>query len=1656
MTSMKKSDNKNISIANKTWKSIIALILAFIMVFGVIAPVVASAAETSYSSQLGTNKALGSPLLNDNFQYEDWNKWEMVTFGVFISNFVQPMIDDYETAFTNNSRGSAGKGKEALVFGSGTDSVGTKSLEGMLRYAISAQKNGAKPLSVRYITRETGKDNVVEDWKAATTDDLLIYNKAMFSRTPIEGVDGPIIESTKNVSVGDTTVKTIKKSKLCEIAVEGESEGQYEIIFDWANPWDAQVMGAWISRIYNSKYYKQAEKNLIGAIEAEAPLYMDSFGNICVKYDNRFIVVIPSAVNCHIYKTERYNLINSIILNDSYVNMTPSVLTNSLFINDQGGIDTTNDKLKDGAVLVYFDTNSLFANYADNVDADDSKLNWGSALLKILNSTLKGDASQNEMGINISIIGAARAEGIFNSRYGDSSMSKLSQDIATCGPLIAATYPTNYRKAINTMLYTDKGEFPLFGDPTYVSIGKSTVSSTTGPLGAILVHSMMSYIDGSSSAQSGVDIKPQKELRAELSRLNTQKEVAEWFWFANGKDSEVSTLMINSLVSGLNGAVVCKDSADFGQVKAKASTLKLSELNKYMQYQRGKTHLSISESVDTDSDSLSRILKINGHNSSMAGAMNALNIKEGTEFALWTRQVYMTYLKWFGIIGSREHNFNTVIFKETSDILKVKPEEITDGAYKTKEEKEAEVLDYTYLMLDPERGREYRSNILMNWLSDFVYRTYHNMVYGDSISYDNGTSGTRIASGFLHMESYSENFMTSAFLENFGKIAIIGIGIMILAIIVTCILFNKSFAWLGVSVVMIINIIIMIPMVGEITPYVANNIVQNMFSDKMTYWAMAESIANFKLEQDLAETNESGVSSGLTTSDFIKMLNIVYLDRSIMLKTDISKKITEDTNGIVEDIQNLQSARWLLPTIIRQFSASDGSANYVYQQLGDVYDNVSNMYWVYKPEDKLNVISDKANITNDAVPIDTSLSNKQALYEAYKDTSMDATRAQDDEYLERTVNTLDIDYGDDPYLDFTWNSVSRAKPDEQLPHTGFYLIEGINVLDPMGDFQAVIDNPENYVVSTDAFIEAANHLEQVADAYKPTKEGAKTEYGYLWTTENLMHYFYMAVKDQFESGKTVAGLAGDLQGFYQVSPETGYEERNSFMHYRTSGDVRDIADMEELFTNVIPYMYTIQLLAGGSDGESGILKDSKMNQYELYSEMNESWLFRCNWATKLMEGRDLIRPTTVRDFNGNKYQVENPMLPSCYPEERPMVFSEAEQKAKGISDADLTVPEIKIIRVNKEIEKKWTLLLNYVNSADISSEVFYRQMATDALLEFNKEFSPDRLINGSKALYPTSLDLRNISFDSVMKLLMINSTRDASLIYGDTMKQVVETSDFLSMILLLLSAFVCCTVIPLFRNIILGLLFYVGLWAVICNILAGGQTKMKMSAAYVLDNLVFLTLTVCYYGIFALLINTSTPDEVLSASTININAGPPTWQFLIILVASILYIMYCFRMISFVIKNFRDLGFEVYAAWTGSLVDKLQGGISNITGKFGEASSKFTGFSIGGNSRKGMKSDSAKSGDNGSIDGTVEAVSEDEKSKKRKSERKSEIEKQYEQGNSGFTSEYSDDTFSTGNGNVFDDEIKKGQSIAKEEHRSQKKQQNGTNKHNTSQKRSEK
>ena len=118
------------------------------------------------------------------------------------------------------------------------------------------------------------------------------------------------------------------------------------------------------------------------------------------------------------------------------------------------------------------------------------------------------------------------------------------------------------------------------------------------------------------------------------------------------------------------------------------------------------------------------------------------------------------------------------------------------------------------------------------------------------------------------------------------------------------------------------------------------------------------------------------------------------------------------------------------------------------------------MYWVYNPDDRNSVITRTSNVQSSAEPPAIDVASKKNRYEGYTETSMAVTK----EHMQE--ESSDKQTGDNAYLGYTWNSVSRAKSDEQLPHTAFYMLDfmgssgNLAIPDANGDWDALAENPK--------------------------------------------------------------------------------------------------------------------------------------------------------------------------------------------------------------------------------------------------------------------------------------------------------------------------------------------------------------------------------------------------------------------------------------------------------------------------------------------------------------------------------------------------------------------------------------------------------------------
>lgn len=1655
-------------------------------------------AQASNFSMLGTNSALGSPVLNGNFESENWNRWEMLTWGIFLSNFPTPIVDDYESAFnTNSGKGSKGAGLKALQFGSGSGSDET--LTDLLKYAVGQQqKAGTQQLYVAYtpVARDSLKRTVIDSntdkalIRPATFKDLFLASKAEDgdSWVKLSNVDGsnnpttvPIDGSVANKSmINNATMAT--DEYLDMVTLEGgslptfyiEYGGNYEPVLDYTDSWDAQILTAFVARTACGEYSKEfmSTFNDMWAKSDTLNVALDCFGNIITEYDGSRRVIIPASINQHLTSSPKINLLSSMIFNglQSGVNGEELVLRGQQSVGGWFGLDSIAgiinltdirygglpalgshlDGIKEGTISLYYDLDTIMYNtyYHGGEAANGTKTVNGEA--KEVNNTHYGKAVKQLFDLDATKstgngytlkIEAANMDKAFEKLSFTDKKSKecLANMVQASGEIANIAGTSTDKKILNNVIFNN-GVTNLFDEgvivPVQMDVGRTDGYLNNAGAGRMFIQHLYEGYKKSITSPAG-DVG-NDYINTIMSSDQTAKMKDFSQAFTGAKDGKISKILA-SFVSIKTELFKLNISADklVGATMDSASKPFLGMGDTKVD---GSVVSNIGFSKDGDLDFFpGRLIKAYPVSDTMLRVGNVLGIREGTEFATYSPAIYATYLDWYGISMDKINNtgksdFNSHIFDGKSDTLNVDINAIAD--VKSAADKKEEVLNYTYMMLNPTEGKSYRNEIMNSFITNFIYDNYQKTVYGNSSSFYNTSSSSKLAtrsgSGFLTLKSYSDNFMTSGFLKVYSRIAIIIIAIAFILIILNGLLKGRKLSWFIISLTVIINTILIVPSLGDVTPVIANSIVQKLYNSKMTYWAISEAVTNANMEKEYVNstTLSTGYLGDLSKDEqskvisLVKTLNTVYLDRELMVKSDISKKVTGTQGGNYDKIQTLRSARWMLPTIMRQFTASDGSADYVYLPLGDVYDDLSNMYWLYNPEDAKytqTVNGQQSTVESNSVPANGTTETTEKAANTEEAIKVTERKKLFPDYIDTSIKNggSDIQYRAEAYY--------RGKSMDELSHTYSYLLKStavpLNRTYGFGGQYKNLSSYDDYVDSSNRsgkaqeFLQEASVLELDAGKYnRESRATVKQSYGYLWATENPYHYFYGVIKDSFNSDSTLGAIVGKLQGQYNEVEDFG-EVRTSFMHSGETGYIRDVADLQEMFTNMLPYLYQMQITAGGMDGKSGVLGDTKIENYTIYKNNYKAWLFRSNWATKIMESPELTKATTVRDADGNKVQIANPTLVSSYPTNRPMIFSEAQMHAEGLMESDLSLVELKAIKVNKDVARRWTLLLNYVNSDGMTKEVLLRQMSTEAIMSFNAEYSPSGLFNNAFNLYPDGLDLRDISFDSIMKMLMLNVTQDTSYIYGDTMQNIVRDSDIISAIFLLVAAFLCATIVPFVRNVAMGLIFYLGFCSIIYALLASNKSKVKVSCGYLISNIIFLVVTVIYYGTFSLLMAVTTNDAVLTVQSVQVNTGNPVVCFIVIILVSCLYIASMGALVNFCFKHYRDMGMEVYASIAGIMTDKLSGGLNGIMDKVSNIGSDKPSPTQSKKLRKSskMRKDSEGNSDGGSNGGTNEGYKATDKDKTDSSEYDS---KTYSNGDADY-----DDSADT---EYIDKEIEKG------------------------------
>ena len=1687
----------NIQFIKSSLKRIGATALAGLCLITTTSSIITIAnAYNKTSGTLGTNVALGSPLLNNQMQADDFNPWEQIAWGIYLSNYVNPFVDDYYSAFNQGAGyGSNGAGSQSLQFSSGSEATSAEIIKQMTSLAINLRGSaGMKQIKLTIndmqdgkITKssvldagqqssqaapqpaESGSDGsdaqvdgstdgstdggqadaqadlaTGQDVQQATLADLFFMGNST-SLPVLDDLDEgdqniwgvTIGQPVKTTKVKGDTIKiaTAKEGKIPTfILPQDNGQGYKAIVLDYTDSYDVQqfeaamVKAVNVGDAYSGTLWDEISEKAdeLGDLKQALNgynLWLDIFGNICVqssKNSERYYVVYPACLNQHLTETATINLVNSLVMNGTsvssdqnrYVLYGSQLKSSNIADGNFMGITPLNNgdtALSTGAIAIGYDTDSYVAKNV--IENGSFTASWGDALKAIFSADIN-NGQTNQVDVKLTLVNPDAYLGL----KGDSGSIKsklLRRQMVAAGMYSNQVGTTQNINNELQLLYDQTKSVSILGSTaavsemqatadhnklttvnatrTFVNFVYQTYKSNTDQTLVQYIEEVLNSASDNEDIWNGLIMKDNNPSPV-LIAFWTKYAGPSGYWQTISQDAKSATCswQFNEMFQKADVVIDPSNWTANGKKVATTSNISFKSQDMTTGFQTGNELFGRTFVVYTASDVVQKVAA-------------ALNCKSGADFEKYATDVYYTYLKFYGVLNDygvsngTDSKFNKNIFDESaiSDLTKIK-EMLGDGAYMTQEQKLNSIIDGTYTLLQRSLDRDYG-------ITDFIYNQYYKMVYGRSqASTVTSNIQTRTANGFLQIHTFSENFLTAFFMNNYAQYSLYVMLILIVLIIIVAIIGSRGIWFCVQNIILTITILVMMPSVGELTPYLCNKMIENAFGNSMQYWQTNETLNNYNTEQAV----DTQAFEGLDGEDLalaqgiLKSHQALNLDHTIMLKLDISKKIMSTDQTDYTALQQLQTTRWMLPMILQEWSAQDGSADYVQVTLSSELDNVANMYWFYKPQDaegKTTIAATKIN--SGEVESKWSDANAEALVNKltdYEEVSSYERNASNPVQMTRSI-------------------LYNKHPDiKDRPSNYFYILDDTY---PLGN-TARKTNKAGENADTDStkkvgetdwdswmedalgatggsFDAAYDNVVQTAASYDSSDPSTvQQNYGYLWTTQNPLHYFYFVTKESMDEEYTLQDLYNVLQGDFVLNKRTGEEDlmRSDLLYmpvkYNEDGTVvadttltsygnptgseaeavepdisdtgnsdiaatedgtnkvqeaylnqngwdysasKDVLDLNHLFNNVVPYLYEMTLITGGTDGTDGLLGDDIISQseYPVYKGNLKSWLFRSNWAIKIAESSTFNREEIIRDAEGNKYKVTTLWDPKAYPDERPMVFSRAQQMLSGLDDSDLQQFELKCIELNEKVADDWIRMINYINLEGMTTEVMYREMAVVALLDFNKEFSPSAL-GSNFILYPYTMDIRYISFDSVMRMLMLNVSKNTQYIYNDTMQTVINNSDIFTAILLLIAAMLCSGVIPFLRDIIMAMIFYLGLIAMVIQIFRVTKQKVKLSSGIVLCNVVLMVMTAAYYMIFGAMIGKTTADSVIDLGNASITVGTPLWCFLVVIIVQILYIALMIKFGIFIWQNRGDMGFEAFAEIAHAATDKFNGAIETV------------------------------------------------------------------------------------------------------------------------------
>lgn len=867
------------------------------------------------------------------------------------------------------------------------------------------------------------------------------------------------------------------------------------------------------------------------------------------------------------------------------------------------------------------------------------------------------------------------------------------------------------------------------------------------------------------------------------------------------------------------------------------------------------------------------------------------------------------------------------------------------------------IKQWLYYLLHPTEGFNYVRILLTNTINSVLLGWHNAMLGTNGVGVVTGTTQYRSTVGYVTTPDLSEIEWTTNLIKIFQSsipyLAIAMLIIFVFIFIIGILPFQKCIIGF---LIFCFCLLIPVPLING-TVGTSNRLLSNLYGEKFTYWALVQHQTYSTLidEKSNGDSYENYLRALYNTNSMMnpnqggESVNLKWQAPKKMSSLMFTKKDTDSVNGLTMGLLTGAIAN----TYSHEAYVDDEDTTYLYRSYIDIanfsryiYRGIKN--GTVKPVKKL-------NSKNMDGFFDKELKN------ALKNNGFESTVKSDTEQGYTNKVSSGSTTGTD-YIHIL-TPLTSSIMNEAFKQYGDYM-SNLSIDDYVGINQDYFNfsipmfnvkdvNMEETLVSQAKSKDFQKELDKIEDL----EENLVGLASYGLYSENVFYYFSWLLYDCGLSPEalTSGGYKNLLLG-----------EDNAGFFYNTTGngELKDFMDMRSLFTYIIPYLkqgndvvhqwdkiYGTKIYGGVSteEGNQGAYKGNKELAQKYWNNLNVARLYNM-WTpwVGLMYDCSYAKPEKVKVL-GSTYWVDDPIDPMSYPKDRPMIFSRSEMADYGLTEADLTTVEQKIIKCNDEMEEALFELLNYHNFNDV---VLNTAAAMNCAFIFNSNFSENSLFGNNINIYPQSFELTDFSYDAFLRFILSESTGEDITNGEDFYGEVVKKSSLTTSICLIILDIISMYIVPGIKIFFLILIFLASILVILVSIFRLNENQRFLTRFFVVlvrPMLLFFVISMGMGYLISLFMGTGN-NKVTGTNTGTIKMGDPAMVIIIMMVINVLFIILYFKVLRSVWRSIKSMGKMVGGFGVG-VVSALGGALAGrrlVAGMSGNGSSGYNGGGYSG------------------------------------------------------------------------------------------------------------